>query len=78
MRVFKNSHDRIVVSTSRCGRDNPGSNPGHGIEHFKLHILGKNTYHELMFISMLFDNGKETQKTIDVPLKRILALLCIL
>ena len=23
--------DRIVVSTSRCGRDNPGSNPGHGI-----------------------------------------------
>ena len=24
------SHDRIVVSTSRCGRDNPGSNPGHG------------------------------------------------
>ena len=22
--------DRIVVSTSRCGRDNPGSNPGHG------------------------------------------------
>ena len=24
--------DRIVVSTSRCGRDNPGSNPGHGIQ----------------------------------------------
>ena len=24
--------DRIVVSTSRCGRDNPGSNPGHGID----------------------------------------------
>ena len=24
------SRDRIVVSTSRCGRDNPGSNPGHG------------------------------------------------
>ena len=23
--------DRIVVSTSRCGRDNPGSNPGHGM-----------------------------------------------
>ena len=22
--------DSIVVSTSRCGRDNPGSNPGHG------------------------------------------------
>ena len=25
------SHDSIVVSTSRCGRENPGSNPGHGI-----------------------------------------------
>ena len=25
-----NDRDRIVVSTSRCGRDNPGSNPGHG------------------------------------------------
>ena len=24
------SRDRIVVSTSRCGRDNPGENPGHG------------------------------------------------
>ena len=22
--------DRIVVSTLRCGRNNPGSNPGHG------------------------------------------------
>ena len=27
---WRNSRDRIVVSTSRCGRDNPGSNPGHG------------------------------------------------
>ena len=25
------SRDRIVVSTLRCGRNNPGSNPGHGI-----------------------------------------------
>jgi hypothetical protein len=25
-----NSRDRIVVSTPRCGRGNPGSNPGHG------------------------------------------------
>ena len=22
--------DSLVVRTSRCGRDNPGSNPGHG------------------------------------------------
>ena len=27
---WQNGRDRIVVSTSRCGRDNPGSNPGHG------------------------------------------------
>ena len=27
--VSVNIRDRIVVSTSRCGRDNPGSNPGH-------------------------------------------------
>ena len=27
----RTGRDRIVVSTSRCGRDNPGSNPGHGI-----------------------------------------------
>ena len=25
------SRDRIVGSTLRCGRSNPGSNPGHGI-----------------------------------------------
>ena len=30
-RRWFNGRDRIVVSTSRCGRDNPGSNPGHGI-----------------------------------------------
>ena len=28
--IFVNSRDRIVVSTLRCGRNNPGSNPGHG------------------------------------------------
>ena len=29
-----NSRDRIVVSTLRCGRSNPGSNPGHGNSEF--------------------------------------------
>ena len=28
--ISADSRDRIVVSTSRCGRDNPSSNPGHG------------------------------------------------
>ena len=27
-----NSRDRLVVRTLRCGRSNPGSNPGHGIQ----------------------------------------------
>ena len=27
---WRDGRDRIVVSTSRCGRENPGSNPGHG------------------------------------------------
>ena len=28
--TFTHRRDRIVVSTLRCGRNNPGSNPGHG------------------------------------------------
>ena len=38
------SRDRIVVSTLRCGRNNPGSNPGHGIYSVfaeKMPALGK-------------------------------------
>ena len=27
---FLKSRDRLVVRTLRCGRSNPGSNPGHG------------------------------------------------
>ena len=37
--------DRIVVSTSRCGRDNPGSNPGHGINHSQAY----NYFYSLFF-----------------------------
>ncbi|KRX16843.1 hypothetical protein T07_11014 [Trichinella nelsoni] len=28
--AIPNSRDRLVVRTLRCGRNNPGSNPGHG------------------------------------------------
>ena len=28
--VLVSSRDRLVVRTLRCGRSNPGSNPGHG------------------------------------------------
>ena len=31
-----------MVRTSRCGRDNPGSNPGHGKLFFCLFFLDKN------------------------------------
>ena len=30
------SRDRLVVRTLRCGRSNPGSNPGHGNQ---LHLF---------------------------------------
>ena len=30
--------DSLVVRTSRCGRDNPGSNPGHGIFFMCIYI----------------------------------------
>ena len=34
------SRDRIVVSTLRCGRNNPGSNPGHGtLRNFFFYLL---------------------------------------
>ena len=29
--VSPTSRDRLAVRTLRCGRNNPGSNPGHGI-----------------------------------------------
>ena len=32
------SCNRIVVSTSRCGRDNPGSNPGYSIFYKSVNI----------------------------------------
>ena len=33
------SHDRLVVRTLRCGRSNPGSNPGHGNIFSLLHSM---------------------------------------
>ena len=34
-RVFR--CDRLVVRTLRCGRNNPGSNPGHGMICFHIY-----------------------------------------
>ena len=33
---FQCCRDRLVVRTLRCGRSNPGSNPGHGTIYFSL------------------------------------------
>lgn len=44
--------DRIVVSTSRCGRDNPGSNPGHGKAAF--HLLQIQNLIKRMFFKFSF------------------------
>ena len=41
--VSQASRDRIVVSTLRCGRSNPGSNPGHG--RWALFVLGRGSPH---------------------------------
>ena len=37
--ISSGSRDRIVVSTLRCGRHNPGSNPGHGTSCFNMIII---------------------------------------
>ena len=31
--------DRLVVRTLRCGRNNPGLNPGRGMICFNIHLL---------------------------------------
>ena len=36
--------DRIVVSTLRCGRNNPGSNPGHGTFYRRKNISEISSY----------------------------------
>ena len=47
----QNSRDRIVVSTLRCGRNNPGSNPGHGNFFFQTQ---KKPFSFFFFILYLF------------------------
>ena len=36
---FHRRRDRLVVRTLRCGRSNPGSNPGHGTVIFFFYVL---------------------------------------
>ncbi|KNC24930.1 hypothetical protein FF38_05652 [Lucilia cuprina] len=37
---ISHSRDRLVVRTLRCGRSNPGSNPGHGNVPVREHCHG--------------------------------------
>ncbi|KRZ15371.1 hypothetical protein T11_8139 [Trichinella zimbabwensis] len=39
MRKTSCSRDRLVVRTLRCGRNNPGSNPGHGKTFYHFIVL---------------------------------------
>ena len=41
------SRDRLEVRTLRCGRNNPGSNPGHGTFFFLLLVLPEICVHIL-------------------------------
>ena len=49
------SRDRLVVRTLRCGRSNPGSNPGHGMQRLLLttrvrtRVKTPHSYHGLYF-----------------------------
>ena len=39
--IVVSSRDRLVVRTLRCGRSNPGSNPGHGSDFFFVLVVIK-------------------------------------
>ena len=50
------SRDRLVVRTLRCGRSNPGSNPGHGSDILnKLLTFSPNlSQHEAELVAILY------------------------
>ena len=56
----RNCRDRLVVRTLRCGRSNPGSNPGHGIFwQFQIQSLrfvghNKSSHHMVYFIAEIY------------------------
>ena len=50
-----NGRDRIVVSTSRCGRDNPGSNPGHGRDKHESLVGKTGTFEKKNIVVYLYE-----------------------
>ena len=48
---ISHSRDRLVVRTLRCGRSNPGSNPGHG--NVSLHCHGGSYFFFLFLFNLI-------------------------
>ena len=65
------SRDRIVVSTLRCGRNNPGSNPGHGT----FFLLCSTIYFFLFVNFYFFPDFKKTSNFAICDLFLILRVL---
>ena len=77
------SRDRIVVSTLRCGRNNPGSNPGHGIYSVfaeKMPALGKSLKSTVRIDNPLFQIAIFFSYIFFLSIKRIQTLFfcCVL
>ena len=49
----RDSRDRLVVRTLRCGRSNPGSNPGHGSV-LRCYGSGDFPFEKLYFCQFLY------------------------
>ena len=58
--------DRIVVSTSRCGRDNPGSNPGHGRAQLCVSVMACRLHFCLLLSKMRKGNKFYHVKTLKI------------
>ncbi len=59
--------DRIVVSTLRCGRNNPGSNPGHG--NLKIQFFrGTTWYYFLISLSSFSEKLMESLQDVQTKL----------
>ena len=56
--------NRIVVSTSRCGRDNPGSNPGYSTFYFEICFINKLVFYSCkLVLHFSFENSYCFTKT---------------
>ncbi|KNC24927.1 hypothetical protein FF38_05656 [Lucilia cuprina] len=61
--MISHSRDRLVVRTLRCGRSNPGSNPGHGNVPSRKHCHGNRNMCVYMIIPKASDSYIRTIAT---------------